>query len=80
MTLQEELTRIWQQKRPTVLFITHDVAEAVFLGNRVIVLSKGQVLEQITVDLPRPRAWDALNEDDRFKALTGRVLQLVRSA
>jgi NitT/TauT family transport system ATP-binding protein len=52
----------------------------VFLGNRVIVLSKGKVLEQITVDLPRPRAWDALNEDDRFKALTGRVLQLVRSA
>jgi NitT/TauT family transport system ATP-binding protein len=80
MTLQEELTRIWQQKRPTVLFITHDVAEAVFLGNRVIVLSKGQVLEEIAVDLPRPRAWDALNEDDRFKALTGRVLQLVRSA
>ena len=80
MTLQEELTRIWQQKRPTVLFITHDVAEAVFLGNRVIVLSKGQVLEQISVDLPRPRAWDALNQDDRFKALTGRVLQLVRSA
>jgi NitT/TauT family transport system ATP-binding protein len=80
MTLQEELTRIWQQKRPTVLFITHDVAEAVFLGNRVIVLSKGQVLEEIAVDLPRPRGWDALNEDDRFKALTGRVLQLVRSA
>jgi NitT/TauT family transport system ATP-binding protein len=80
MTLQEELTRIWQEKRPIVLFITHDVAEAVFLGNRVIVLSKGQVLEEIAVDLPRPRAWDALNEDDRFKALTGRVLQLVRSA
>jgi len=80
MTLQEELTRIWQEKRPTVLFITHDVAEAVFLGNRVIVLSKGQVLKEIAVDLPRPRAWDALNEDDRFKALTGRVLQLVRSA
>ena len=80
MTLQEELTRIWQEKRPTVLFITHDVAEAVFLGNRVIVLSKGQVLEEIAVDLPRPRAWDGMNEDDRFKALTGRVLQLVRSA
>jgi NitT/TauT family transport system ATP-binding protein len=80
MTLQEELTRIWQEKRPTVLFITHDVAEAVFLGNRVIVLSKGQVLEEIAVDLPRPRAWDALNEDERFKALTGRVLQLVRAA
>ena len=80
MTLQEELTRIWQEKRPTVIFITHDVAEAVFLANRVAVLSKGRVLDEIAVDLPRPRSWDALNEHDDFKALTGRVLQLVRSA
>ena len=80
MTLQEELTRIWQEKRPTVLFITHDVAEAVFLANRVVVLSKGRVLDEIAVDLPRPRSWDALHEHDQFKALTGRVLQLVRSA
>src|SRR3954463_6823630 len=77
MTLQEELTRIWEQKRSTVIFITHDVAEAVFLGNRVVALSKGRVLEEIAVDLPRPRIWDDLNQDYRFKALTGRVLQLV---
>src|SRR6187551_205182 len=80
MTLQEELTRIWQAKRPTVIFITHDVAEAVFLADRVVALSKGRVLEEIAVNLPRPRVWDDLNEDDRFKALSGRVLQLVRSA
>ncbi len=80
MTLQEELTRIWQEKRPTVIFITHDVGEAVFLANRVVALSKGRVLEEIAVDLPRPRSWDALNEDAQFKALTSRVLQLVRSA
>jgi NitT/TauT family transport system ATP-binding protein len=80
MTLQEELTRIWQEKRPTVIFITHDVAEAVFLGNRVVALSKGRVLDDIPVDLPRPRSWDALNDDARFKELSGRVLQLVRSA
>ena len=80
MTLQEELTRIWQEKRPTVIFVTHDVGEAVFLANRVVVLSKGRVLEELEVDLPRPRAWDALHADERFKALAGRVLQLVRSA
>ncbi|MBL8706755.1 MAG: ABC transporter ATP-binding protein [Rhodospirillales bacterium] len=80
MTLQEELTRIWQEKRPTVLFITHDVGEAVFLANRVVVLSKGRVLDDIGIDLPRPRSWDALNEDADFKALSNRVLQLVRSA
>jgi NitT/TauT family transport system ATP-binding protein len=80
MTLQEELTRIWQERRPTVLFITHDVSEAVFLADRVIVLSKGRVLSELAIDLPRPRAWDALMEDDAFKALSAQVLQLVRSA
>jgi NitT/TauT family transport system ATP-binding protein len=80
MTLQEELTRIWQEKRPTVIFITHDVSEAIFLADRVVVLSKGRVLEEISVPLPRPRSWRALHEDAQFKALSGQVLQLVRSA
>ena len=80
MTLQEELTRIWEQRRPTVLFITHDVNEAVFLSNRVIVLSHGALLDDIAVDLPRPRAWDALIESAAFKTLAARVLQQVRAA
>jgi NitT/TauT family transport system ATP-binding protein len=80
MTLQEELTRIWQERRPTVVFITHDVAEAVFLANRVVVLSKGRILDQVDVDLPRPRVWDDLVNDDEFKRLSARVLQMVRAA
>ena len=68
MTLQEELTRIWQERRPTVIFITHDVAEAVFLANRVVVLSKGRVLDQVEVALPRPRVWDDLIEDETSSA------------
>jgi NitT/TauT family transport system ATP-binding protein len=80
MTLQEELTRIWQERRPTVLFITHDVPEAVFLANRVVVLSKGRVLADVEVPLPRPRRWDTLVESDAFKGLSNKVLQLVRSA
>jgi NitT/TauT family transport system ATP-binding protein len=80
MTLQEELTRIWWEKRPTVLFITHDVPEAVFLADRVIVLSQGRVLREMEVNLPRPRAWEALHEDAGFKSRTGQVLSLVRSA
>ena len=80
MTLQEELTRIWEQRRPTVIFITHDVAEAVFLANKVVVLSKGHVLRQVDIPLKRPRVWDDLVEDSEFKALSNHVLQLVRQA
>jgi NitT/TauT family transport system ATP-binding protein len=80
MTLQEELTRIWQEKQHTVLFITHDVAEAVFLADRVVVLSKGRVMRDIPVTLSRPRVWDDVIEQDEFKRLSAEVLAMVRSA
>jgi NitT/TauT family transport system ATP-binding protein len=80
MTLQEELTRIWQERKPTVIFVTHDVSEAVFLANRVVVLSKGRVLDQVEVKLRRPRVWDDLIEDETFKRLSAQVLQMVRAA
>lgn len=80
MTLQEELTKIWQERHPTILFITHDVAESVFLADRVVVLSKGRVLEDMPIHLQRPRVWENLMEDDTFKALSAQVLNKVRAA
>jgi NitT/TauT family transport system ATP-binding protein len=55
--LQESLLHIWQQARKTILFITHSVDEAVYLADRVVVLSPhpGRVKLQLPVDLPRPR-------------------------
>jgi NitT/TauT family transport system ATP-binding protein len=55
--MQVELARIWEETRKSFLYITHNIQEAVFLGDRVIVLSRrpGRILETIPIDLPRPR-------------------------
>jgi NitT/TauT family transport system ATP-binding protein len=81
MTLQEELVRIWSQSRVTVLFVTHSVEEAVFLADRVAVLTPGpgRVKAVIGVDIPRrQRNWAGLGTDPRFVGLRDRVLRLVR--
>jgi NitT/TauT family transport system ATP-binding protein len=58
-----ELQRIWLEKRKTVLFITHSIPEAVFLGDRVLVMTPrpGRILEDVRVDLPRPRHLEVMN-------------------
>jgi NitT/TauT family transport system ATP-binding protein len=55
--MQEELTRLWERTRKTIVFVTHDIEEAVFLGDRVVVLSArpGRVKDVVPIALPRPR-------------------------
>src|SRR5262249_32948826 len=55
--MQTELLRIWEQGRKTVLFVTHQIDEAVFLSDRVLVFARrpGRVQEIVNVELPRPR-------------------------
>lgn len=81
MTLQEELTRIWEARHPTILFVTHDVEEAAFLANRIVVLTSrpARVRRLVEVTLRRPRTWHTLVEDAVYKGLVARVLALVRS-
>jgi NitT/TauT family transport system ATP-binding protein len=64
-TLNVELQRIWMQRRTTVLFITHSTAEAVFLADRVIVLTPrpGTIGDDFEVDLPRPRDLGIMNTE-----------------
>jgi NitT/TauT family transport system ATP-binding protein len=55
--MQEELTRLWERTGKTIVFVTHDIDEAVYLGDRVVVLTArpGRIREEIRIDLPRPR-------------------------
>jgi NitT/TauT family transport system ATP-binding protein len=61
-TLQQELLRIWQQTEATVLFVTHSIAEAVYLSDKVVVMSKrpGRNRGIVKIDLPRPRSGEML--------------------
>jgi NitT/TauT family transport system ATP-binding protein len=72
--LNIELAQIWQDTRKTLLFITHSIAEAVFLSDRVVMMSKapGMVVDVITIDLPRPRLL-AVRDTPEFTAYVHRI-------
>ncbi|MFQ5776209.1 MAG: ABC transporter ATP-binding protein, partial [Kiloniellaceae bacterium] len=77
--MQELLLEIWERDHKTVLFITHDVDEALFLGDRVYVMTArpGRIREEIPVAIPRPRAYDVLTSP-AFTALKRSVLAHIR--
>ena len=77
--MQELLTQIWEQHRLTVLFITHDVEEAVYLSDRVAVMTNrpGRIKEIVPIDLPRPRHYDMVASPE-FQKLHRMVLDAIR--
>lgn len=83
-TLQDEISRIWQEDRKTVVLITNDPDEGIYLADRIIPLSAGPgatLGPGITIDLPRPRDRKELNHNSRFKEIRNQVIDyLIQSA
>jgi NitT/TauT family transport system ATP-binding protein len=83
--MQYELSRIWEETHKSLLYITHNIQEAVFLGDRVVVLSRrpGRILDIIKIDLPRPRG-EHLTLEKRYleyvDAIWGHIKNQAREA
>jgi NitT/TauT family transport system ATP-binding protein len=78
-TLQDEVARLSAGSGTTVVFVTHDLEEAIYLGDRVIAMESrpGRIGEVVEVDLPRPRNQLTTREDPRFLALRHRLFNLL---
>jgi NitT/TauT family transport system ATP-binding protein len=76
--MQAELLKIWAQTGKTVLFITHQISEAAYLPDRVIVMSArpGRLLAEVTIGLPRPRSLE-IKSDARFVQYEAEIWQLL---
>lgn len=79
LLMQEWLLEVWESLRKTVFYITHDVEEALFLSDRVYVMSArpGRLIEDVRVELPRPRAYE-VRADARFTELKVRLMDVIR--
>ena len=76
--MQEMLTDLWQRYRKTVLFVTHDIDEAIFLGDVIYIMTNrpGRIRTTLTVDLPRPRTFDMVG-GPRFAELRNQVVGII---
>jgi NitT/TauT family transport system ATP-binding protein len=81
LVLQDEILRLWSQHRRTVLFVTHNLDEAITLSDRIVVLSArpGQVRAVIPVGLPRPRNVIALRSNPRYGQLYQQLWDLLQA-
>ena len=77
--MQDFLLELWETDRKTVLLVTHDIDEAIYLADRTVVMTAhpGRVREVVAIDLPRPRRF-AMHSDPRFIALRDGVRDIVR--
>lgn len=80
--LHIQLLHIWEKTHKTILFVTHNIEEAVFLSDRVVVMTKnpGTVKEIIDIDIPRPRESGSIKSSYEFTALKRRIWELLKDS
>lgn len=80
--LEDLMLRLWSELGLTVIFVTHDIDEAVYLGQRVLVLSASptQILDDVTIDIPSPRSQALTRIEPRFAELRSRVYSGIQRA
>lgn len=79
MVMQELLLNVWEESHKTILFVTHDIDEAIFMGDRVYVMTArpGRLKAEIPVPLPRPRSFE-MKTSTEFVRLKEEILELIR--
>jgi NitT/TauT family transport system ATP-binding protein len=80
LMMQEQLVQLWEQSKITVMFVTHDVDEAILLADRILVMTSrpGRIKAEITVELERPRSYERMISSTQAAELKRHVFQLVR--
>lgn len=82
-SMQDELTELWQSERTTVLMITHDVDESIFLSDRIVLMSNGpraRIAKQWQVDIPRPRTRETMLEHPGYIALKRELIHALNDS
>lgn len=80
LMMQELLLGVWERSRTTVLFVTHDIDEALFLADQIVIMTArpGRIKESLDVELDRPRNYETIIFNERYIKLKQHILQVIR--
>ncbi|MER3449692.1 MAG: hypothetical protein C4315_07985 [Chloroflexota bacterium] len=81
LIMGDELLRLWERLKATVIFVTHDIAEAVRLADRVVLMTArpGRIKEVMPVRLPRPRDFEKVSAQPEFNSLVARLWRSLKA-
>ena len=81
LELEDTVLKLWEELRTTILFITHDIEEAIYLSDRILLLSQrpSQIVEELPIDFARPRNQVVTRAQPRFMEIRNRIYQRIRN-